>query len=273
MVRDMLTYCRELGFRSVNFDLIYGLPYQTLDTVRETLEKTIKLSPDRIAYYQYAQIPDEVAEQRGLDYTKLPGSEEKLAMHLLGQELLTGAGYDFVGLDHYAKHDEPLAVALREGTLQRNFQGMTTGGELDLVGVGASAIGQLSEIGFIQNRRDVDDYISAASNGGAAYRGKRLTPDDMVRQAVIRQIYCEARIDPAAIEAQTGVDFHAYFDRELGILERLITDGLVRREDGGFVMTDPLGRVLLRTVGAVFDAYLAPDAWSVGDRQYFSVNA
>jgi oxygen-independent coproporphyrinogen-3 oxidase len=273
LVQSMLGQCRELGFRSVNFDLIYGLPFQTLDSVRRTLEQTITLSPDRIAYYQYAQIPDTIAEQRGMDYTKLPDSEAKLAMYLLGQEMLLAAGYLFIGLDHFAREDEPLAVALREGTLQRNFQGMTTGGGLDLVGVGASSIGHLSRIGFVQNQRGVDDYIQAVQQGGAAFRGKRLSEDDIARQAVIRQVYCEARLNPAEIEAQTGIVFERAFARELGVLEQLERDGLVASTESGYRLTDPLGRVLMRVVGAVFDAYLAPDAWQVGDRQYFSASA
>ncbi len=273
LVRNMLTRCRDLGFRSVNFDLIYGLPFQTLDTVRATLEKTIALAPDRIAYYQYAQIPDKIAEQRGLDYTRLPDSETKLAMYLLGQELLTDAGYVFIGLDHYARPDEPLAIALRAGTIQRNFQGMTTGGQLDLIGLGASSIGHLANLGFLQNRRNVDEYIAAANADGAAFRGKRLTQDDIVRQAVMRQIYCNARIEPAAIEAETDIDFEDYFARERDILAQLEADGLLQQEGRDYVVTEPLGRVLLRTIGAVFDAYLEPDAWQLGDRQYFSANA
>ncbi|HVP11101.1 MAG TPA: oxygen-independent coproporphyrinogen III oxidase [Phycisphaerae bacterium] len=275
LVDGMVQQCRELGFESVNFDLIYGLPYQTVDTVRATLEKTIDLAPDRIAYYQYAQIPDKIAAQRGLDVTKLPDSEAKLEMYLLGQEMLPAAGYVFIGLDHFAKPEERLAVALREGTLQRNFQGMTTGGGLDLIGAGPSAIGQLTEIGFLQNRRDVNDYIDIVQRGESpVYRGKRFTHDDNVRQAVIAQIYCRAEICPAEIEAQTGVVFEDYFAREVVILDELARDGLVEaHSDGSYRLTDPLGRVLMRTVGAVFDAYLAPDAYRVGDRQYFSANA
>jgi oxygen-independent coproporphyrinogen-3 oxidase len=275
LVRDLVGQCRELGFESVNFDLIYGLPRQTVDTVRSTLERTIELGPDRVAFYQYAQIPDRIAAQRGLDCAHSPESDAKLEMYLLGRSLLAAAGYVFIGLDHFAKPHDRLAVALHAGTLQRNFQGMTTGGGLDLVGLGASAIGQLSEIGFLQNRRDVDEYIRTNEQGASpVFRGKRLTRDDIVRQAVIGQIYCHAEIRPAAIEAQTAVSFNDYFARELAILDELAADGLLAAlPDGRFRLTDPLGRVLMRTVGAVFDAYLPPDAYRVGDRQYFSANA
>jgi oxygen-independent coproporphyrinogen-3 oxidase len=275
LVRETVAACRELGFESVNFDLIYGLPLQTPDSIRQTLEQTIALGPDRIAYYQYAQIPDKIATQRGLDCTKLPDSEQKLEMYLLGQELLPAAGYVFIGLDHFARPQERLARALRDGTLQRNFQGMTTGGNLDLIGVGASSIGQLQRIGYVQNHRAIDDYLAAVTAGRSPIcRGKRFTAADIVRHTVISQIYCLAEIRPAEVEAQTGVEFASYFARELGILRELAADGLVAHHaDGRIILTDPLGRVLMRTVGAVFDAYLAPDAYRVGDRQYFSANA
>ena len=275
LVREMVATSRELGFQSVNFDLIYGLPFQTPETIRETLEKTIELGPDRIAYYLYAQIPAKIASQRGLDYTKLPDSETKLEMFLIGLETLESAGYVFVGLDHFAKPDESLAVAMREGTLQRNFQGMTTGGGLDLIGLGSSSISHLADVGFLQNTRDPDEYVaSVTADALPAYRGKRLTADDRVRQTVMSQLYCTTEIRPAAVEEQHGVVFSDYFARELEIMRELERDGLVTREDDGRVVaTRPLGRVLMRTIAAVFDAYLEPDAYRVGDRGYFSANA
>lgn len=275
MVRDIVAACRELGFASVNFDLIYGLPYQTSQTIKETIEKTIALSPDRIAYYHYAQIPEKIATQRGLDYTRLPDSESKLEMFLLGVKRFEAAGYVFIGLDHFAKPDEPLAVALREGTLQRNFQGMTTGGGLDLIGIGASAIGHLAGTGFLQNVHDPDEYVACLNRGARPVtRGKRLTFDDRVRQAVISQLYCAAEIRPADIEKQFGITFAGYFGPELQALKELEDDGLVAlREDGRVTVTRPMGRVLLRNIAAVFDAYLEPDAYREGDRRCFSASA
>ena len=275
MVRDMVTACRELGFAGINFDLIYGLPYQTPHTVSETIAKTIELSPDRIAYYHYAQIPEKIATQRGLDYTRLPDSEAKLEMFLLGLELFESAGYLFIGLDHFAKPDEPLAVALRNGTLQRNFQGMTTGGGLDLIGVGATSISHLAGVGFLQNVHDPDEYVTWVSEGGSPVRrGKRLSLDDRIRQAVISRLYCAAEINPDDIERQYDVVFGEYFAREMEVMGELEADGLVvRRADGGVSVTLPLGRVLMRNVAAVFDAYLEPDAYRVGDRRCFSANA
>ena len=179
MVRDLVRACRDNGITSINFDLIYGLPLQTCHTVRQTLEQTIELSPDRIAYYQFAQIPGKIAAQRGLDYSRLPDSETKLEMFLIGLNMLRPAGYEFIGLDHFAKHDEPLAAALRNGTLQRNFQGMTTGGGLDLVGFGTSSISQLAQRGFLQNVRELTEYNNRLGSGNtpssAASASRRTT--------------------------------------------------------------------------------------------------
>ena len=275
MVKAMTDRCRELGFVSVNFDLIYGLPMQTPDTVERTIERTIELSPDRIAYYLFAQIPDKVAVQRGLDYTRLPDSQTKLLMFLTGLRNFTAAGYEFVGLDHFAKPDEPLVKAREAGTLQRNFQGMTTGGGLDLIGIGASSISHLAQSAYLQNVREVDDYQQRIEGAGSAiYRGKRFTHEDIVRQAVLSDWYCLGGVDPRRIAQRFDIVFEEYFARELDVMRELADEGLVQLEaDGRIAATMPLGRVLMRTIGAVFDGYLAPDAYRVGDRQYFSANA
>jgi oxygen-independent coproporphyrinogen-3 oxidase len=275
MVRDVVAVCRKLGFDSINFDLIYGMPFQTVETMRHAVEETIAIGPDRVAYYHYAQIPDKIATQRGMDYTHLPGSEEKLDMFLLGRQLFTGAGYEFIGLDHFARRDEALAGSLRDGTIQRNFQGMTTGGGLRLLGVGVSAISHLADLGFLQHVKDIDSYLAAVEAGRLPVeRGKRFTFDDRIRQDVIGRLYCAGAVRPSAIEAAFGIDFSDYFAREIEILEELEGDGLVTLDGEGTVrVTCPLGRVLLRNVAAVFDAYLAPDAYRVGEQACFSANA
>lgn len=275
MVRTTVAVCKALGFESVNFDLIYGLPYQTPETVRDTIEQAITLAPDRVAYYHYAQIPEKIATQRGMDYTKLPDSETKLDMFLAGVELFGAAGYDFIGLDHFAKSEEGLAKAAEDGTLQRNFQGMTTGGGLDLIGLGASSIGHLAGIGFLQNVRESEPYVASVESGKLpVVRGKRFTEDDRIRQAVISDLYCTAEIRPEPIEKQFGIVFADYFARELSIMEELQHDGLVVLHANGTIRaTMPLGRVLLRTVAAPFDAYLDDDAYRVGDKNCFSANA
>ena len=275
MVRDVVATCRELKFDSVNFDLIYGMPYQTPETMRYAVEQSIALSPDRIAYYHYAQIPEKIATQRGMDYTRLPSSEEKLDMFLVGLELFERAGYEFIGLDHFAQRDEALAAALEDGTIQRNFQGMTTGGGLRLLGVGVSAISHLTDIGFVQHLKDVDAYIEAVEAGQMPVeRGKRFTFDERVRQAVINQFYCTGEVIPAAIEKAFGIRFADYFARELDVMRELAGDGLViLSDDGGLRATCPLGRVLMRNVAAAFDAYLGPNAYRVGEQACFSANA
>lgn len=273
LVRDVVAACRDLGFESINFDLIYGLPYQTPASIRETLRQAITLAPDRVAYYQFAQIPEKIAAQRGLNYAELPDSETKLLMYLIGHDRFIDAGYEFIGLDHFAKPDEPLAVARRNGTLQRNFQGMTTGGGLDLIGLGASSISHLGGVGFLQNVRQLHEYTARIDAGGTAiFRGKRFSEDDRIRQAVLGQLYCDGCIRPDEIAASYAIDFGAYFEREMQVMRELEIDGLVRLE-GNIELTMPLGRVLMRTVAAVFDAYLSPDAYRIGDRQYFSANA
>ena len=275
MVQRVVETCRKVGFASINFDLIYGLPYQTLESVCDTVRQTVTLGPDRIAYYHYAQIPEKIATQRGMDYTKLPDSEMKLAMFIQGTDIFESAGYEFVGLDHFAKPSELLAQARRDGTLQRNFQGMTTGGGLDLIGLGASSISHLLDVGFLQNARDVDAYTAGVGRGDSPInRGKRLTEDDRIRQALINQLYCEAEIDPRLIERRFDLKFGEYFARELEILKELEGDGLVTRGGDGVIrVTYPLGRVLLRNVAAVFDAYLHPDAYRAGEQLCFSANA
>jgi oxygen-independent coproporphyrinogen-3 oxidase len=275
LVREFVAACRDWGFESLNFDLIYGMPYQTVETIRDTVERAITLSPDRVAFYHYAQIPEKIATQRGIDHTKLPDSETKLGMFLIALRLFESGGYEFIGLDHFAQPDEALAVARRNGTLQRNFQGMTTGEGLDLQGVGASSITHLLDVGFLQNVKDPDGYVERIENGCSPIeRGMRLRFDDRVRQAVIQHLYCQAEIRSALIESQFGIVFAEYFRRELDVITELEQDGLVVKEPSGVVkVTMPLGRVLLRNVAAVFDSYLNPDAYRCGEQACFSMNA
>ncbi len=275
MVREVVTDCRELGFDSVNFDLIYGMPYQTPETIRDTVDKSISLAPDRIAYYHYAQIPEKIATQRGMDYTRLPGSEMKLEMFLIGLERFRAAGYDFVGLDHFAKPDEALARGLRDGTVQRNFQGMTTGGGLHLHGVGVSSISHLLDVGFMQNVKNPEGYVECIENGRSPVeRGKRFTFDDRLRQAVISELYCKAKLRPVDIESRFDIRFVDYFARELAVMKVLEGDGLVTVDNENVIrVTCPLGRVLMRNVAAVFDAYLDPEAYRKGEQSCFSANA
>jgi len=275
MVRSVTQSCRNEGLGQVNFDLIYGMPYQTHETVRDMVRKTISLSPDRIAFYHYAQIPDKIATQRGMDYTKLPSSEEKLEMFLEAYDMFISNGYDLIGLDHFAKSDDGLAVAYRNGTLQRNFQGMTTHGGLDLIGFGVSSISHLQGIGYWQSEKETDAYQEIVESGRLPQkRGIHFSEDDRIRQAVIADLYCYGTFDPRKASNEFGIDAEQYFSKELVALRELAEDGVVRFwEDDVVEATFPLGRVLLRNIGSVFDVYLDPDAYKVGDKFYFSLSA
>jgi oxygen-independent coproporphyrinogen-3 oxidase len=275
MVRRTTEDAREIGFESVNFDLIYGLPFQTVGTVVDTIEKTIGLRPDRIAFYHYAQIPDRIANQLGLDHTALPDSDTKLTMILEAGARFPAAGYEFIGLDHFALADEMLAKAVHDGQINRSFQGMTTGAELDLFGFGCSSISVLPRRMYLQNTHDINEYMEWIEQGrDPAVRGLALSPDDAVRQATLMQLYCHGEIDPARLKKAAGVDFGEYFAAARPAIDRLVADGLVAwTEAGGVRIVEPLGRVLMRNVAAVFDGYLGEEAPWTGMQQTFSASA
>lgn len=275
LVSKCVEEARVAGFPSINFDLIYGLPQQTIQSVERMIEKTLELLPDRIAFYHYAAIPDRIANQRGLDQSALPDSDSKLTMMLEASVRFGDAGYEFVGLDHFALPDERLAQAMRTGQINRTFQGMTTGAELDLFAFGCSAISILPRSMYLQNEHDVNAYTEKMHSGiDPATRGMALNEDDAVRQAALMQLYCRAEIDPDRLRSETGVDFESYFADECKRIERLMDDGLVERaENGGIRLTHPLGRVLMRNVAAVFDRYLDEEAPWTGMKQTFSASA
>lgn len=275
MVKRTVADARQAGFASINFDLIYGLPFQSVETIVETIERSIDLLPDRIAFYHYAQIPDRVANQRGLDHSALPDSDTKLTMLLEATQRFGAAGYEFIGLDHFARPDEMLARAMRNGEINRSFQGMTTGALLDLFGFGCSAISVLPGLMYLQNEHDFAAYTGRVLAGeDPAVRGLQLSDDDAVRQAALMELYCYGAIDPRRLLRATGADFATYFADEQQALHRLVADGLLEFTDvGGIRLTHPLGRVLMRNVAAVFDGYLDREApWS-GMQQTFSTSA
>jgi oxygen-independent coproporphyrinogen-3 oxidase len=275
MVEDVVARARSHGLGHINFDLIYGLPYQSVESVCDMVEKAISLKPDRIAFYHYAQIPEKIATQRGMDYTRLPSSEEKLAMYLEALDLFGEAGYEFIGLDHFALAHDELSIAKSEGTLQRNFQGMATHGGLDLVGAGVSSISHLIGVGYWQNEKEIEPYQAAASAGSLPRtRGIHFSLDDRIRQEALADVYGYGRFDPHRIEQMFGIDCQEYFKAEYEALHELAEDGLVEfAPDGCVNATLPLGRILLRNIGAVFDAYLDPGAYKLGDKYYYSVSA
>lgn len=263
LVQRLVSWCRSLGFTSINFDLIYGLPFQTLETMTETLENTIALSPDRVAFYRLAVIPEIFRWQRTFRRTDLPSGDLPLELNLLAINRFLKAGYEFIGLDHFAKPSEALAQACRDGCLRRTFQGMTTGKGLDIIGLGPSAISQLDDA-YAQNRKTSRDWEQAVRRDLPTERGLRLTRDDRLRSELLQELYCYGAIDKRLLEDRFGIVFDEYFADELVRLSELADEGLVHAQSDSLRLTVPLGRLLVRVVAAVFDRYLPPAAFREG---------
>jgi oxygen-independent coproporphyrinogen-3 oxidase len=253
--RRVIAESRAAGFRSISLDLIYGLPRQTLDSFNATLDKVVALDPDRIALYSYAHMPAAVKPQRSIVASELPSAETKLQIMMLAIGRLTGAGYLHIGMDHFARPADELAVAQAQGRLQRNFQGYSTHPGSDMLGFGVSAIGRLGPT-YYQNLKRLDDYYAALDAGRIpVLRGIELTADDLLRRAVIQSLTCHFRVSIESIEIAHLVDFGKYFAAELADLRALEADGLVELGPEWIVVT-PRGRLLVRTVCMVFDRYL-----------------
>jgi oxygen-independent coproporphyrinogen-3 oxidase len=259
LVARAVEWCRELGFASVNFDLIYGLPHQTLETMAETLDRVIELAPDRIAFYRLAVIPEMFRWQNIFKSSDLPAGELSLDLNLLAINRFTDAGYEFIGLDHFAKPTEHLARARADATLHRTFQGMTTGKNLDVIGLGPSAISQLDDA-FAQNVKDSGKWRTAVEHEFATERGLRLSADDRLRREILQQLYGYGVVDKRAIERRFGIPFDDSFAEERRRLTDLTGEALVAFDETAIRLTEPLGRLLVRVVAAVFDRYLPPDA-------------
>ena len=246
---------RKHGFRSINMDLILGLPKQTLEGFGRTLDSVVECDPDRIALYSYAHLPQMFQPQRRILESDLPRPEVKLALMKTAIERLGEAGYVHIGMDHFAKPGDELAVAQRQGRLTRDFQGYSAGGECDLIGLGVSAIGKIGPT-YVQNLKALDQYYAALDHETLpVLRGIELTPDDLVRRAVIQALACQFMVSREAISQGHLVDFDQYFARELADLERLVDDGLVEIDEEWIHVT-PRGRLLVRAVCMVFDKYL-----------------
>ncbi|MCQ9426341.1 oxygen-independent coproporphyrinogen III oxidase [Pseudomonas sp. LJDD11] len=255
--RAIVEAARTLQFRSVNIDLIYGLPLQTPEGFARTVEEIIALQPDRLSVFNYAHLPERFMPQRRIDDNALPKPEQKLRMLERTIEQLTGAGYRYIGMDHFALPDDELAIAQEEGTLQRNFQGYTTHGHCDLIGLGVSAISQIGDL-YCQNSNDLSDYQSLlASDQLATKRGLLCNQDDRIRRAVIQQLICHFELNFAAIEQAFAIEFRGYFHELWPPLLNMCRDGLIVMDDYG-VRVLPAGRLLVRAVCMLFDAYLNP---------------
>ncbi|HEU4644725.1 MAG TPA: oxygen-independent coproporphyrinogen III oxidase [Burkholderiales bacterium] len=253
--RRVVGEARAAGFGSVNLDLIYGLPKQSLDGFNRTLDQVIALDPDRIALYSYAHLPKVFKPQRRISEADLPSAETKLQILSLAIGRLTRAGYLYIGMDHFARPDNELAQAQAQGRLQRNFQGYSTRRGSDLIGLGVSAIGAIGPT-YYQNRKSLAEYYAELDAGRLPVaRGLELRADDLARRAVIQQLACHFRLSMESIELAHLIDFKAYFADELKDLRRLEAEGLVELHEDWILVTAK-GRLLVRVICSVFDRYL-----------------
>ncbi|KPK11737.1 MAG: coproporphyrinogen III oxidase [Acidithiobacillales bacterium SG8_45] len=252
----VLNEARELGFGSINMDLIYGLPHQSVKTFTDTLKQVIAADPDRLSVFNYAHLPEMFKPQRRINVEDLPSPEEKLNILQTSIDMLIDAGYVYIGMDHFAKPDDELAVAQREGSLYRNFQGYSTHASCDMIGMGVTAIGSIGN-SFSQNVRAEDEYYAALDQQRLPLlRGYELNADDLLRREVISQLICHFRLEFNAIERQFEIDFADYFAAELEALVQMQEDGLLTISDRS-IDVSPAGMLLIRNICMVFDAYLS----------------
>jgi len=249
---------RASGFKSVNLDLIYGLPKQTRQTFARTLDTVLQIGPERIALYHYAHLPERFKPQRRISPAELPSSPEKMGIMLDAIERLTDAGYQYIGMDHFAKSDDDLARAQNQGRLHRNFQGYSTRPDCDLVGLGVSAISKIGPT-YSQNVRELDEYYDRLNHGLLpTARGILLDRDDLLRRAVIMSLMCHFVVSKEAIEAAHLIKFDEYFRRELAALEKFVAEGLVELS-ADWISVTPKGKLLIRAIAMCFDRYLQND--------------
>jgi oxygen-independent coproporphyrinogen-3 oxidase len=259
----VLESARREGFRSISMDLIYGLPLQTAKSFLQTLDRVIEAAPDRLSVFNYAHLPQLFKPQRRIAEQDLPTPAEKLEILQQTGERLAEAGYVYIGMDHFARPDDELAVAQREGQLYRNFQGYSTHAHCDLIALGVTSIGMVGDT-YAQNERTLDEYYARIDAGELGiFRGVALDDDDRLRRAVITQLICNFRLDRETFGRDWSIDFDGYFATELETLVTMADDGLLRI-DGSNIEVLPPGRLLIRNVCMVFDRYL--DARSQGPR-------
>ncbi|MCY9864566.1 oxygen-independent coproporphyrinogen III oxidase [Vibrio coralliirubri] len=255
----MVQRAKELGFRSTNLDLIYGLPKQTQALFAETLKQVLEMKPGRLSVFNYAHMPQLFAAQRKIKDEDLPEAKEKMAILQDTIETLTGAGYQFIGMDHFALPEDELAVAQREGILHRNFQGYTTQGEADLIGFGVSAISMVGDA-YAQNQKELKKYYAQVNDlRHALWKGVALDSDDLLRREVIKQLICNFKLDKTMIESEFSVNFNRYFKEDLELLKTFINDDLVEVDDKEIRVT-LRGRLLIRNICMCFDKYLRAKA-------------
>lgn len=259
MIFALMARARQLGFASTNIDLIYGLPKQTPESFAFTLQKVAELNPDRLSVFNYALMPALFAAQRKIREDELPDAAQKLEILQQTIATLTSQGYQFIGMDHFARHDDELAVAQRSGKLHRNFQGYTTQGDSDLLGMGVSAISMIGD-SYAQNHKALKEYYAQVKQQDTAlWRGLRLSEDDCLRRDVIKSLICNFALSFSEIEQRYGIDFRDYFAEDLSAMLPLIGDGLVEYHANGLVVSAK-GRLLIRNICMCFDRYLREKA-------------
>jgi len=246
---------RANGFRSISLDLIYGLPHQTPESFAETLDKIIAVDPDRLSVFNYAHMPERFKVQRQMKSEDLPLPAVKLEILQQSIEQLTAAGYIYIGMDHFAKPDDELAIAQRENKLYRNFQGYSTHSECDLIGLGVTSIGSVGD-SYSQNQRTLEDYAQSLGNDKLpVFRGITLNEDDKIRRTVITRLICHFSLDISKIEKELDIDFNDYFIDVLPQLEQFSQDGLLRYNKQKIEVL-PAGHLLIRNICMAFDRYI-----------------
>jgi oxygen-independent coproporphyrinogen-3 oxidase len=254
LIEKLVKTSRRLEFESINIDLIYGLPKQNLQSFSSTLDQLIALSPDRVALYGYAHLPDRFKSQRRIHNQDLPNAANRVALLGLTIERMREAGYDYIGMDHFAKPQDPLSVAKRQGRLHRNFQGYTTQPDADLIGLGVSAISKVGTV-LVQNSRELDTYQDALSRDHLAlFRGHECNRDDLIRFSAIMGLLCQGSLRFSDFSESHWIEFETYFKEELLQLQKLIDQGLLKKLDHGIEVTS-LGWFFIRPIAMVFDRY------------------
>lgn len=252
---SVLEEARNLGFRSINMDLIYGLPFQSVTSFSETLQQVIDADPDRLSVFNYAHLPEMFKPQRRINVDDLPSPQEKLDILQAAIQILGEAGYVYIGMDHFAKPEDELAVAQREGSLYRNFQGYSTHADCDMVAMGNTAISNIGN-SFSQNVRSLDEYYEALdADKLPIMRGYELSTDDRLRREVITKLICHFELEIGVIEHQFEFDFQQYFASELEALSQMQEDGLLTVNKRAIVVL-PAGKLLIRNICMIFDVYL-----------------
>ncbi len=251
------------GFRSISIDLIYGLPFQSVESFGKTLERVIAVNPQRLSIFNYAHLPERFKPQRRINESDLPAPQVKLDILQSTIQRLTDAGYVYIGMDHFARPDDELALAQRAETLYRNFQGYSTHADCDLIGIGVTSIGKIDN-SYGQNRRGLEEYYADIDAGHlAVFRGIELNRDDLIRRDVITQLICHFQLDMRATESKWGIQFADYFATSLAQLEAMAADGLLEM-DADRIRILARGRLLVRNICMAFDAYLAAKQGPIG---------